>query len=66
MIVPDSQRIGMDVTDSWVVKTSEGKENKGLYTIGGNLRGLLWETTAVPELKNQTAQLAKKILLLGT
>jgi len=62
MIRPDSLRIGMDVTDRWTLKDARGKENPTLYTIGGNLRGLLWETTAVPELKVQAAQLAKRIL----
>jgi len=62
MIQPDSLHIGMDVTDQWTVKDKSGKENPTLYTIGGNLRGLLWETTAVPELKSQTAILAKRIL----
>ena len=62
MIQPDSLRIGMDVTENWTVRDAQGKENPTLYTLGGNLRGLLWETTAVPELKTQTAQLAKRIL----
>lgn len=62
MIQPDSLRIGMDVTDQWLLKNAEGKENPNLYTIGGNLRGLLWETTAIPELRTQAAQLAKRIL----
>ena len=62
MIQPDALRIGMDVTDQWTVKDKTGKEKETLYTIGGNLRGLLWETTAVPELKSQTAILAKRIL----
>jgi uncharacterized NAD(P)/FAD-binding protein YdhS len=62
MIQPDQLRIGMDVTDQWLLKDAYGNENSGLYTLGGNLRGLLWETTAVPELKTQSAQLAKRIL----
>ena len=62
MIQPDSLRIGMDVTESWTLRDAQGKENPSLYTLGGNLRGLLWETTAVPELKTQTAQLARRIL----
>jgi uncharacterized NAD(P)/FAD-binding protein YdhS len=62
LIKPDSLRIGMDVTDSWTLIDANGKENSGLYTLGGNLRGLLWETIAIPELKVQTAELAKRIL----
>ncbi len=62
MIQADSLHIGMDVTDHWTLIDAQGQENPTLYTIGGNLRGLLWETTAIPELKSQTAMLAAKIL----
>ena len=62
MIQPDKLRIGMDVTDQWTLIDKDGHENPTLYTIGGNLRGLLWETTAVPELKVQSSVLAKAIL----
>ena len=62
MIQPDPLHIGMDVNDDWNLRDNKGNVNPKLYTIGGNLRGLLWETTAVPELKSQTAVLAKRIL----
>ena len=62
MIQPDVLHIGMDVTEDWNLRDAKGKANLSLYTLGGNLRGLLWETTAVPELKSQTAALAKRIL----
>lgn len=62
MIQPDPLRIGMDVTEQWNLIGKDGVADTALYTIGGNLRGLLWETTAVPELKVQTSVLAKAIL----
>jgi uncharacterized NAD(P)/FAD-binding protein YdhS len=62
MIRPDSMRIGMDVTAKWTLINKDGKENPTLYTLGGNLRGLLWETTAIPELKVQSALLARQIV----
>jgi uncharacterized NAD(P)/FAD-binding protein YdhS len=39
-----------------------GEKLNNLYTIGTNLRGVLWESTAVPELRVQAEKLAKQIL----
>ena len=62
MIQPDPLRIGMNVTEQWNLIDKAGVADPTLFTIGGNLRGLLWETTAVPELKVQSAVWAKAIL----
>lgn len=66
LIRPDSLRLGMDVTDHWTLLDADGKENPTLHTLGNNLRGLLWESIAIPELKGQTATLAKRILEQAT
>jgi len=39
-----------------------GEKLNNIYTLGTNLRGMLWESTAVPELRVQTEKLAKEIL----
>jgi uncharacterized NAD(P)/FAD-binding protein YdhS len=62
MLRPDSLHIGMDVSDKWNLLDAEGKEQTGFYTLGPNLIGLLWETTAIPEIRGQAATLAKRIL----
>ncbi len=62
MLQADPLRIGMQVTDHWTLVGADGQEIPSLYTIGGNLRGLLWETTAVPELRGQAEKLAGEIL----
>lgn len=62
MLQADPLRIGMLVTDHWTLVGADGCEIPSLYTIGGNLRGLLWETTAVPELRGQAETLAGEIL----
>jgi hypothetical protein len=32
-----------------------------MFTLGGNLKGMLWESTAVPDLRIQTRRLALHI-----
>lgn len=41
---------------------NQGSKNENLFTIGSNLRGMFWESTAVGELRKQTQQLATTIL----
>ena len=62
MIRPDPLRLGMDTTEHWTLLDAHGVENPRLHTLGGNLRGLLWETIAIPELKTQAQQLALRLL----
>jgi uncharacterized NAD(P)/FAD-binding protein YdhS len=62
MIQPDSLKIGMEVTDKWTLINAKGEEEPNLYTLGINLRGKYWESTAVPELKVQAHKLANEIL----
>lgn len=40
----------------------EGKKNLHFFTLGSNLKGMLWETIAVPELRVQCKQLAEALL----
>ena len=62
MIRPDALRLGMDTTEHWTLIDIHGQENPRLHTLGSNLRGLLWETIAIPELKTQAQQLAMRLL----
>ena len=58
----DPLHIGMHVTNRWTLIDAQGQELPTLYTLGGNLRGLLWETTAIPELRGQAEKLASELL----
>jgi hypothetical protein len=49
--------IQTDVSD-FSVKNKHGKPQSGLHTLGANLRGELWESTAVNELRQQSKDLA--------
>lgn len=41
---------------------AEGRGELGLFTLGAPRRGELWETTAVPEIRVQAAELAQELL----
>lgn len=41
---------------------AEGRVQPNLFTLGSNLRGELWESTAVQELRSQAQQLAAQII----
>jgi uncharacterized NAD(P)/FAD-binding protein YdhS len=62
MIQPDKLKIGLAATDRWTLMGADGKEDERLYTLGVNLRGKYWESTAVPELRVQAEKLAKQVL----
>jgi len=47
---------------TYEILNKEGTMNENLFTLGTNLRGLFWESTAVGELRKQTEQLATTIL----
>ncbi len=62
IIVPDAlQGIDADETTG-AVKNEGGAISKTMFTIGSNLRGVLWESNAVPELRVQAQNLAATIL----
>jgi uncharacterized NAD(P)/FAD-binding protein YdhS len=48
---------------SYGLKASKtGELSPGFFTIGPPLKGVLWESTAVPEIRGQAAELAGKII----
>jgi len=58
---PDSLRLGLDVAPDGSVINSEGRISGRVFAVGPLRRGALWETTAVPEIRGQAAQLAARI-----
>lgn len=62
MIQSDLYRLGVVTTSEYEVVNAYDQVLQGMYTLGGNLRGMLWETTAVPELKKQCHDVASIIL----
>lgn len=58
---PDEMNMGIDVGPDFAVKNSEGHISEVLFAAGTLLKGTLWETTAVPELRSQAFYVARHI-----
>lgn len=58
---PGPLGIGIDVDRNCEVVDARGDIGQGLWAIGPLCKGVLWETTAVPEIRAQAALLASRI-----
>jgi len=64
LLRPDEMRLGLDAHwPSMRLYRSNGQLHKGWYTLGTNLRGVLWESTSVKEIREQADLLATQLLL---
>ncbi|KFC20340.1 FAD/NAD(P)-binding protein [Chryseobacterium sp. FH1] len=62
ILTQDHLNLGIDADpESFQIKNGEGKPHDHLYTIGSNLKGVLWESTAVNELRDQAERLSEKL-----
>lgn len=62
LLCADPLRIGVNALPNGRVIDRNGVLSDVLYTIGPPLRGVLWETTAVREIREQAAALASTLL----
>ena len=62
---PDSMDMGIRVEPDFTVVTRDGRRSPFLYAIGPLLRGTLWESVAVPELRGQALRVAQTLLDAG-
>jgi len=60
-IVQDDLQLGIEVNDSYQVINSQNQEQENMFAIGGLLKGKLWESTAINELRSQAKELATHI-----
>ena len=58
---PDPLRLGLDATPGGAVLDAAGRPSGTLFTLAPPLRGLWYETTAIPEIKTQAAALALRL-----
>jgi uncharacterized NAD(P)/FAD-binding protein YdhS len=65
LIRPDELDMGIEVTPDFAVVDNQGRASDFLFAIGPLLKGTLWETTAVPELRSQAYQVAKALTTHG-
>lgn len=61
---PDALQLGLEVAENGALVNHAGDQSSLLYTLGPLQKGCLWETTAVPEIRQQAKKLAH--LLLNT
>jgi uncharacterized NAD(P)/FAD-binding protein YdhS len=55
---PHPLGLGLDTGPAGAVRDANGRLSETLYTIGWLRRGELWESIAIPELRDQAAELA--------
>ncbi|AFY34815.1 Hydroxyacylglutathione hydrolase [Calothrix sp. PCC 7507] len=62
LIRPQALGMGIDTADNGAIIDADGNISELLYTLGTPRKGNLWETTAVPEIRVQAADLALELL----
>lgn len=61
IIYTDTPKMGVSADPDGKVLDKDGKPVKNVYTLGSLLRGVLWETTAVPDIRTQAEHVARQI-----
>ncbi|HLO48567.1 MAG TPA: hydroxyacylglutathione hydrolase, partial [Kamptonema sp.] len=62
LIRPDRLGLGLDTASNGALISAGDAVSKLLYTLGPPRKGSLWETTAVPEIRLQAANLASELI----
>ena len=62
LVVPDELNLGIQAAVDFVVLEQGGERSKHLLALGPPLKGVLWESVAVPELRNQAFRVAEIIV----
>ncbi len=62
LISPDEMDMGIRIAEDHTVVTKDGNESEVLLALGPLLRGTLWETIAVPELRGQASRVAATLV----
>jgi uncharacterized NAD(P)/FAD-binding protein YdhS len=59
---PDPLGLGLEVSENGTLIGSNGRTQNRIFALGPVLKGQLWETTAVRELRQQAADLARHVI----
>ncbi|MCB1121897.1 MAG: hypothetical protein KJT03_10135, partial [Verrucomicrobiae bacterium] len=62
IVRPDAMKMGFEIEDDHTAVTGRGEPSKLMLVLGPLLRGTLWETIAVPELRAQAKRVAETLL----
>lgn len=63
MIANDALSLGFNATGDGKIINKQGEIVENLFTIGSGLRGILWESTAIPEIRVQAHQMATELVI---
>lgn len=66
LVAPDEMDMGVRVDPDHTVMTRDAKRSKTVLALGPLLRGTLWESIAVPELRGQALRVAETVLKTPT
>lgn len=58
----DDLSLGLDATPDGHLKGADGQPSDLLFTLGTSLKGVLWESTAIPENRVQARDLARRLI----
>ncbi len=58
---PDSLSLGLDLGDDYRLVSRDGVASDVLFALGPPIRGNLWETTAVPDIRKQCEAVARHL-----
>ncbi|TQK69341.1 FAD/NAD(P)-binding protein [Nocardioides sp. SLBN-35] len=61
-VTPDPLALGIDATVDGAVLGADGRVVDGLFVVGPPRKGTLWESTAIPEIRGQAAQVATAVV----
>jgi len=61
LIVPDELRLGLVTTPGGALLDKAGEPTTGLYTLGPSRKGMLYESTALREIRQQAYDLAHEL-----
>jgi uncharacterized NAD(P)/FAD-binding protein YdhS len=59
---PDPLRLGLDADEAGAVLDAAGRPQDRIFALGPTLRGVRYETTAIPEIRAQAAALVPRLL----
>ena len=62
-LTPDPLGLGVETDADGVLLANDGTRVEGLFTLGPLRRPALWESTAIPEIRQQAADLARRLLV---
>lgn len=62
MITSDEMKLGLNALPDGTIIQSDNSVSASLHAIGSPLKGILWESTAVPELRVQARNLAGELI----